>query len=94
LLFLSSPMNRFRGRRGWDGIARLQPPALARRYLPRRATALVTGVVAFYNPSNTALEAVVLFIRHPGTQPPLRTVAFSARECESINLHFGNSQEH
>jgi hypothetical protein len=30
---------------------------------------------AFYNPSNTAMEAVVLFIRRPGFQPPERAVA-------------------
>ena len=47
-------------------------------------TSLVTDSVAFYNPSNTALEAVVLLIRHPGAQPPKRTVAFSASECVTL----------
>jgi hypothetical protein len=48
----------------------------------------------FYNPSNTASEAVVSFTNHPGTQPPNVTVALFASECLNIDLHFGNSQEH
>jgi hypothetical protein len=55
---------------------------------------LVTEGTPFYNPLKTAQEAVVLFTHHPGTQPPNRTVAFSASECLNIDLHFGNSQEH
>jgi hypothetical protein len=60
---------------------------------PRR-TPLVTESRAFYNPSNTALEAEVSFTRNRGAQPPKRTVVFSASECLNIDLHFGNSQEH
>jgi len=39
---------------------------------------LVTGGVAFYNPFNTALEAVVSLTRHLGPEPPTRTVRLSA----------------
>jgi len=59
-----------------------------------RTTPLVTESAAFYNPSNTALEAEVSFTRNLGGQPPKRTVVFSASECLNIDLHFGNSQEH
>jgi hypothetical protein len=56
---------------------------------------LVTGSAAFYNPSITASETVVSFIRYHGTQPTSRTVASFASECVmNIDLHFGNSQEH
>jgi hypothetical protein len=57
-------------------------------------TPLVTKSAAFYNPSNTALEAEVSFTWDLGDQPPKRTVVFSASECLNIDLHFGNSQEH
>jgi hypothetical protein len=43
---------------------------------------------AFYNPFNTALEAVVSLIRHLGAQPILGAVALSACECPNINLDF------
>jgi hypothetical protein len=59
-----------------------------------RTTSLVMEGGAFYNPSNTALEAKVSFTRHFGDQPLKRTVVFSASECLNIDLHFGNSQEH
>jgi len=58
------------------------------------ATPLVMESGAFYNPSNTALEAEVSFGSNLGAQPPKRTVVFSASECLNIDLHFGNSQEH
>ena len=38
--------------------------------------------------TNTALEAVVSLIRHPGVQPTLRMVANSVGECVSFNLDF------
>jgi hypothetical protein len=57
-------------------------------------TLLVTEGRASYNPSSTAMEAVVSFTRHPGTQPPNRAFVHSVGECMSIDLHFGNSQEH
>jgi hypothetical protein len=40
------------------------------------------------------LEAVVSLIRHPGTQPKLRTVVLSASECVNIDLDFCFTQEH
>jgi len=57
-------------------------------------TPLVTKSAAFYNPSNTALEAKGSFTSDLGDQPSKRTVVFSASECLNIDLHFGNSQEH
>jgi hypothetical protein len=57
-------------------------------------TLLVRGVEDFYNPSNTAKEAVVLFIRCPGAQPPSRTVGDFAGKSMSLKFDFGNSQEH
>jgi hypothetical protein len=59
-----------------------------------RTTPLVTESRAFYNPSNTALEARGSFTRNLGVQPPKRAVVFSVSECLNIDLHFGNSQEH
>jgi len=56
-------------------------------------TLLVTRGRAFYNPSNTALEAVVLFLHHPGVQPHKKGCAFRERVL-NIDLHFGISQEH
>jgi hypothetical protein len=55
---------------------------------------LVREGKAFYNPSNTAVEAVVLLSRHPGIQPPRGKVDFFLSECIDIDLHFGISQEH
>jgi hypothetical protein len=57
-------------------------------------TLLVRGDGAFYNPPNTAMEAVVPFMSHPGTQPRIITVAHSASECLNIDSHFSNFQEH
>jgi hypothetical protein len=54
---------------------------------------LVRGDGAFYNPSNTASEAVVRFTRHDGTQLPYGIVAHSASECLNIEFHFSNFQE-
>jgi hypothetical protein len=52
------------------------------------------GGRAFYNPSITALEAVVSFSSDPGTQPSNRTVVFSASACLNIDFHLGIFQEH
>ena len=37
---------------------------------------------------------MVSYIRHPGAQPPCRTVAHFAGERMNFDFHFGNSQEH
>jgi hypothetical protein len=58
-----------------------------------RQTALVTIGKAFYNPSNTLLEAVVSFIRTPEAQPR-QTATLPDGECMNIDLHFCSSQEH
>jgi hypothetical protein len=55
---------------------------------------LVTGGEGFYNPSNTALEAVVSFIRTLGTQTLCRMAAASAGECTYSHSTLRNSQEH
>ena len=66
--------------RGGEG----SPSDLPRELFRSRTTLLVMRGEAFYNPSNTALEAVVSFIRHPGAQPPKRTVAHTASECVTL----------
>jgi hypothetical protein len=77
-------------RAGW----RRRFPAIIQGWNFSRTTSLVMEGGAFYNPSNTALEAKVSFTRHFGDQPLKRTVVFSVSECLNIDLHFGNSQEH
>jgi hypothetical protein len=70
-------------------------PALPKELLPFRTTLLVTGGRAFYNPSKTALETEVAWYTHPpGAQPPKRAVLPFASKRMSIDLQFGNSQEH
>jgi len=69
--------------------AQFDPP-----FCPACASMLVMEGRAFYNPPNTALETVVSFTRHPGTQPPNSPVVDSASECLIIDLHFRDSQEH
>ena len=59
---------------GIGGPKELGPPALARRKSSSAIDLLVTRGGGFYNPFNTALEAVVSFTRHLGPQPPTRTV--------------------
>src|SRR5271166_2053644 len=56
-------------------------PALRRRLRCWSTTLLVTKGGAFYNPSNTALETVVWFIRNHGAQPPNKSVVHSVSEC-------------
>jgi hypothetical protein len=57
-------------------------------------TSLVTGTLAFYNPSNTALKTVVSFIRHLGAQSPDKKGGQTLSECMNIDLHFGSFQEY
>lgn len=54
--------------------------ALTKRLNFSCLAALVTGGASFYNPSNTAMETVVWFSRHHGTQPRNITVVFSVSE--------------
>src|ERR1700733_9016891 len=51
----------------------------------RTRTLLVRGTVGFYNPSNTALESVVSFLRIAGVQPPSRRVVCFRKQC--LNIH-------
>jgi hypothetical protein len=55
---------------------------------------LVTGGIAFYNPSNTALKTVVSYTRYSGARPSKRMDAHSAGKCMNFDLYFGNSQEY
>jgi len=69
--------------------------ALPQEIFYSSTTLLVTRGKAFYNPSNTALEAVVSLIRHPGAQSPKRTVAHTASGCLTLIsiLEFPRSTE-
>jgi hypothetical protein len=69
------------------------PAALPREILPPCITLLVTGGKAFYNPSNTAMEAVVSLIRHLGAQPPIKNGCAYRERVLNIDFHFGISQE-
>jgi hypothetical protein len=60
----------------------------------RFRTLLVTEGTGFYNPSNTALEAVVSFIRAPGAQASSKTGATSASGYKVSNTNLRDSQEH
>src|SRR5260370_918672 len=59
----------------------------------RKNKVVVTRGRAFYNPSITVLDIVVMLsvIR---SSPPSRTDVYSASECLSIDFHFRISQEH
>ena len=65
---------------GRGGLSR----GLPRELFSSRTTLLVMWGGAFYNPSNTALEAVVSFLGRLGAQPPKRTVAHTASECVTL----------
>jgi hypothetical protein len=61
----------------------------------QRVTSLVRGGGPFYNPSNTASEAVVLFASPPrSANRNALHGCLSAGEPLSIDSHFGFSQEH
>ena len=62
--------------------------------LGRLRTFLVTGGAGFYNPSNTALEAVVTFIRAPGAQASSKMGATSTSGCRVSYIILRDSQEH
>lgn len=87
------PGNRRYGQQSGGDWRRLGVPVPG-RLAPKGITLLVRGDGAFYNPSNTASEAVVPFTCHPGTQLPDGRVAHSANECLNIEIHFCNFQEH
>lgn len=56
---------------------------------------LVTNGMAFYNPPNTALDIVAVFIRPPvRSTPPNRTDSHCASECLGVSSHYCISQEH
>jgi hypothetical protein len=58
-------------------------------------TSLVRGGVPFYNPSNTASEAVVPFSSPPrSASRDTLNGCLSAGERLNIDSHFGFSQEH
>jgi hypothetical protein len=56
-------------RKAKEGLRRLAPQAHSAQIIFSRTTSLVRGGRAFYNPSNTALEAVACYPDNPGTQP-------------------------
>ncbi len=67
-------------------------PARSRNF--RWQLCLSPAAVAFYNPSNTALEAVVSLIRHPGAQPTLKNGCTFRQRVREYRSRFCNSQEH
>ena len=60
----------------------------------RLRTFLVMGSVGFYNPSNTALEAVASFIRVPGAKASSKMGATSKSDCRISYITLRESQEH
>jgi len=77
-----------------EGRSKTCSTQLSKQFLFSFATLLVTEGTAFYNPSNTALGAVVSFTHTPVLDRQAKTVAFSASERLNIDFQYGNSQEH
>lgn len=60
----------------------------------RLRTFLVTGSAGFYNPSNTALEAVASNIGAPGAKASSKMGATSKSGCRNSYITLRESQEH
>jgi hypothetical protein len=82
---------RFDERSGHPGAG--QCSGLPEAFLSRQTTSLVTRRSGFYNPSNTAQEAVLSFIRNPRCSTARQNGWAARRKMLEYPFHLGISQE-